>query len=268
MRPFSRIVGIRVTPFRDFSKSFHKQVLRLKSIIMNRKMIFVFTLAVFALTVSTDGATRRKLVKEGNKLYQQEKFDRALVKYIEAMNKGELPEIDFNAGNAHYKAGNFDRAGQVYLKALNGADDNLKAKVFFNAGNTLLKSGDMGNAVSAYINSLKLNPDDMEVKQNLEYALRQIQQQQQQQQEQNQDEQQQKQQLQDQENQQEQQSKPEESEQREEQKAQLQENQIEEQMSEEDVLKILNALMNDEKAVQEKVIKQRMAGRKSKDKKW
>jgi len=229
---------------------------------------------VFA--VSADGATRRKLVKDGNKLYQQENFNQALVKYIEAMNKGELPEIEFNLGNAHYKAGNLERAGQVYLESLSGADDNLKSKALYNAGNTLLKAGDMGNAVSAYINSLKLNPHDMEVKQNLEYALRQIQQQQQQQQEQNQDDsqdeqrQQQKQQQQDQENQQQQEerSEPEESEQQEEQNAQSQENQIEEQMSEEDALKILNALMNDEKAVQEKVIKQRMAGRKSKEKNW
>jgi len=57
--------------------------------------------------------------------------------------------------------------------------DEQKAEVFHNVGNTLLKTKKLKESVGAYTESLKLNPNDLETKYNLSYALKQMQQQEQ-----------------------------------------------------------------------------------------
>jgi len=239
-----------------------------------RKLILLIICVLNALTAQ--GGTRHGLVKQGNKLYGEEKFGDAIAKYLEAYQKGQLPLLDYNLGNAHFKSGALDKAAESYFKSLNNASPELKAKAMHNIGNALLQSGKAEDAVKAYINSLKLNPGDMETKQNLEYALRQMQQQQNQKDKQDKQQQKDKQNQQDQQNKQDQQQKQEQQEQQQQNQQEKQEQEQQqqaqqkpqEQMSEQQALNILNALQNDEKQVQEKVIRQQMAGRKPKDKNW
>jgi len=238
---------------------------------MIRRIILL--IVCFLAVLTANAGTRYGLVKQGNKLYNEEKYGDALAKYLEAYQKGQLPILDYNLGDAHFKSGALDKAAESYLKSLNNASPELKAKAFHNIGNALLQSGKMEDAVKAYINSLKLNPGDKETKQNLEYALRQMQQQQNQkdkqdkQDKQDQKEQQDKQEQQQNQDKQDQQQKQDQQEQQQQQQQQAQQK-PEEQMSEQQALNILNALQNDEKQIQEKVIRRQMAGRKPKEKNW
>jgi tetratricopeptide (TPR) repeat protein len=243
------------------------------------KNIFIpVTIAgIFLSFAPTLAQTRHNLVKDGNKEYEKGEYDEAIARYHTAQRKGNLPEIDFNLGNAHYKSGNLERAAEEYLKTLNDTSATLRSKSLYNLGNALLKAGQPDKAVEAYINSLKLNPEDINTKQNLEYALRMMQQQQQQQKEeqenqdqnQEQNEQQQEQQNQEQkENQEQQQNEQQQEQEQKEQQQRQKEQQEVEQMSEEDALQLLNALQDDEKEVQKKVIQKQMEGKKSKGKNW
>ena len=246
---------------------------------MRKSIILLTNLALLIFSLTATAQTRRKLVEKGNDHYNDQQYNQAISKYGEAFTKGELPQIDFNLGNAFYKSGKLDTAAQMYMQAMNIEDDALKAQIYYNIGNTLAQAGDLKSAIASYINSLKLNPNDIEAKQNLELALQQQQQQQEQQQQQqdseNQEQEQQEQQNQQQEQQQEQQEQEQQQEQQEQQQQQdeqqqqqSQQNQVEQQMTEEQAMQILDALLNDEKAVQEKVIRQQMAGRKPKAKNW
>lgn len=228
-----------------------------------------FTLIFIAVLMIAGGAfagTRHNLVKKGNKAYSKEDWGNAIAKYQEAEQKGSLPVIDYNMGDAFYKSGSYDKAAENYLKSLNGADNKTKASALHNLGNAFLKGGKMQEAISAYKNSLKLNPGDMETKQNLEYCLRQMQKQQNQNQDQNQQDQQ-KQDKQDQQKQQQQEQQDKQKQQQQQQQQQAQQDK-KDQMSEENAKKMLDAMKNDEKQVQQKVMKLKMAGRKPKGKNW
>jgi tetratricopeptide (TPR) repeat protein len=234
---------------------------------MKNLIISLFIILAFLNSVAFAG-TRHSLVKKGNELYQKGGFDKALTNYKEAESKGALPEISFNIGDAQYKTGNIERAVTEYLKSLNGASEELKAKSLFNAGNAFLKAGQADKAIAAYINSLKLNPKDLQTKQNLEYALRQKQQQQNNQQNQQNQQQEQNNEQQDQQQQKQQQNQQQQNQQQQQQEAQQQQTQQQMKMSQEDALKLLDAVKNDEKATQEKVLRLQMAGRKPKEKNW
>ena len=248
---------------------------------MKKVLYIVLALAILASLSSAD--TRHSLVKKGNRHFEQGEFGDSVAKYKEAILKGELPLLDYNLGNALYKDGSLEGAAEAYLNALNGSDPKLKSQAFHNIGNALIQAGKTEEAVKAYINSLKLDPSALDTKQNLEYALRQMQQQQQQDQEQEQDQNQDTEQEQDQEQQQqnqqdqqqqedeqnkEQQQQNEQEQQQDQQQQQQEQQSPEEQMSKQDAMNILDALQNDEKDVQEKVIKQQNAGKKPKEKNW
>jgi len=232
-----------------------------------KKTIYII-LALATLVSLSSADTRHGLVKKGNQHFAAEEWGDSIAKYKEAILQGELPLLNYNLGNALYKEGSLEGAAEAYVNALNGSDPKLKSQAFHNIGNALFQSGMTEEAVKAYINSLKLDPTAMDTKQNLEFALRQMQQQQNQQ---DQDQEQQQQNEQDQQKEDEQEKEQQEQQQdQQDQQQQEQEQQPapEEQMSEQDAKNILDALQNDEKDVQERVIKQQNAGKKPKEKNW
>jgi len=125
----------------------------------------------------------------------------------------------------------------------------------YNLGNSLLKSGKLKESIEAYKNSLRLDPGNMEAKYNLAFAQDRLkeQEQQQQQNQQNQD------QNKDQKNQEQDQNKDQnqdqekKDDQKENEKQDQQQSEQQQSMSREDAERLLNAIANDEKEVQEKV---------------
>ena len=138
-----------------------------------------------------------------------------------------------------------------------------RAKIYHNLGNSLLQSEKYKESIEAYKNALRNNPSDMDTKYNLAYAQN-LKQQQEQQQEQNQDQDQdqdqQNQDQQDQQNQQEQDQQEQQQDQEQQQQDQQEQQQPQQQegkISKEDAQRLLEALANDEKKVQDKVKKEK-----------
>ena len=121
----------------------------------------------------------RQQIRQGNKLYQAEKFNEAEVRYRQSLqqNPQNLKGM-FNLGNALYRQGRFDEAAQLYqgLSSI-ATNDRQKAYAYHNLGNSLLKSQKYAESVEAYKNSLRINPDDEQTRFNLAYAMRQLQEQ-------------------------------------------------------------------------------------------
>jgi len=127
-------------------------------------------------------------------------------------------------------------------------NNKKKSAGLYNLGNSLLKANKLEESIDAYKGSLRLDPKNPEAKYNLAYAqdlLRQ--QQQQQQQKQNQQQQQ------NNKDQNKDQDKEKEQDQNKDQNQQQQQQKDNQTISKEDAERILNALENDEKNVQEKV---------------
>jgi len=219
-------------------------------------------MCLFLLLTGTLNAQKdKKYIRQGNKEYEKNNFSDSEVSYRKAMNKNEKsPDAVFNIGDALYKQNKYEDAGKQFVENINMNDDrNKKSSGFYNLGNSLLKANKLEESIGAYKESLKLQPDNIEAKYNLAYAQDLLKQQEQQQQQQNNKNQDQKdqdkkdqegQQDKDKQDQNEQDSKN--SEQQDQQQNQEQKEQ-QQGISKEDAERLLNAIANDEKNVQEKV---------------
>ena len=214
------------------------------------RIITQMILLVFLIYSATiDAQSDKKYVRQGNKLYEKNSFAESEVSYRKAIdNNKQSPDAVFNIGDALYKQKKFEDAGKQFIENTNmNEDKKKKSNSLYNLGNSLLMANKVQESIDAYKGSLKMNPNNNETKYNLAYAqdlLKQQEQQQQQQQQQNKDNQ-----DQNKEDQKDQNDQNEQDQQNDQKNNQDQQQSI----SKEDAQRILNALANDEKNVQEKV---------------
>ncbi len=228
---------------------------------MEHKYRSVLLIAVFLLGFAgwTFAQADKKFVRQGNREYEKSKFSESEISYRRAIDKNkESADAVFNAGDALYKQKKFEDAGKQFIQNHNmNEDKNKKSASLYNLGNSLLMANKVQESIDAYKSSLKIDPENMETKYNLAYAqdlLKKQQQQQQQkgQQKQNQEKNDQKKDQQNkQDNKDQNQDKKQDQNQNNDQKQQQQQQQ--QGISKEDAERVLNALANDEKNVQEKV---------------
>jgi len=170
----------------------------------------------------------QKLLRSGNKLYNNGKYKEAEIDYRKSFEKNkEYYKGMFNLGDALYKQNNFTESANVFklLTQNNDLDKTTKSNAYHNLGNSMLQDKKYEESINAYKNALKLKPNDTDTKYNLAYAQKKLIQQQQK--NQNKDQQ-----KQDQKKEQQQQQKNE--------------------ISKEDAEKMLNALLNQEKNLKDK----------------
>lgn len=159
-----------------------------------KKFIFVYALLLATLfqvsEIMAQGENR--LIRKGNKAFEESDYQKAEVEYRRALEKNEDSfKGEFNLGGALYQQENFDEAAKTFSRITELADETGdKAGAFYNLGNSLMNKQEYEAAIEAYKNALRHNPDDFNSKYNLEYAMHQLKEQQkQEQQQQNQDEQ-------------------------------------------------------------------------------
>jgi len=195
----------------------------------------------------------RKFIRQGNREYEKEKYSESEISYRRAIDKNKSSgDAVFNSGDALYRQKKFEDAGKQFIESHRmNEDEDKKSASMYNLGNSLLMADKLKESIEAYKNSLKLNPGNMEAKYNLAYAqdmLKKQEQQQQQQQQQNKDNQDQK------KDQDKQEDKNKDQDQQDQQKQdENKQQQQQQEMSKEDAERLLNAIANDEKNVQEKV---------------
>lgn len=225
------------------------------------------SITILVLTgISAFSQADKKLIRKGNREYNRDNFSESEILYRRASDENKSSaEATFNIGDALYRQKKFEDAGKQFADNTNQtADAEKQSASWYNLGNSLLQANKIKESIDAYKNSLKLNPYNTAAKYNLGFAqdLLQEQEQQQQQQQQQQQNQDKDQQNQDQQNQQNQDQQNENNENQKPQPDQQQEKQGEEQeqrISKEDAERLLNALANDEKEIQEKVKREKAA---------
>lgn len=211
--------------------------------------------------------TDRDFVRRGNKLYADSLFVKAEVEYRRALDVNpQSMEAMYNLGNSLLAQQKAEEAMKQYQAAASlipaggrniavADEDKMKlAQIYHNMGVLLQSSQQLDACIEAYKSALRNNPRDHETRYNLTLAMKQRQQQQEQQQ--NQDQQNQDQQKEEEKQEQEQQEQQNQQEQeQQEQQEQQQQPQEQQDMSKENAEQMLNAIMQDEKEIQEKVQK-------------
>lgn len=219
-----------------------------------RNILFIsFLLLTTGLTAQTENAA----IQEGNEKYKKNDYSGAQKKYNDALKENPESEAgNFNLGNALFRQKDYEGAINQYKKAAENTNDpNIRSGAYHNLGNTYLEQKKYEESINSYKQALRNNPEDIDTKYNLAYAQKMMQQMQQQQQK-NEDQKKEDQKKEDQkkENKSEQNKneQPDKEQQKEQQPSQPK------QYTKEELERIMQALNQDDKNVQEKVNKQKV----------
>lgn len=171
------------------------------------------------------------LINKGNEAYKQQQYEKAAEAYKEALEADpNNATAAFNLGNALFKSKKYDEAIKQFEEIKQKTTDkSLQSQSFYNKGVSFSQQKKLEESIEAYKQSLRLNPVDSLARDNLQRALNEKKQQQQQQQQQ-----------QDQKKQQDKKNQP-----------QPKQNKLNQQQ----VQQLLKALEEQEKKLQEKVMK-------------
>ncbi len=243
---------------------------------MRSRFLFILSAATGLLCTTSMFAQKaeRKNVREGNKLYESEKYTESEIAYRKSLEVNPRSvEGTYNLGNALYRQDKLPEAARQYQQAIGQAEKMMEtpegrsrlASVYHNMGNIFMRGQDYVQSVEAYKQSLRLNPSDDETRYNLALAQKLLSDQQSQDQSQDQQNEDQKE-NQEQNQDQQQQQQPQDQEQNQTQ----QQPQSNEQMSKDNAQQILDAFLQDEKDTQEKVKKaqQQHSQRRRVEKEW
>ena len=208
--------------------------------------------------------TDRDYLRSGNKLYNDSLFIKAEVDYRKALELNpKSTDAMFNLANALLMQQKAKEAMEQYESVSKIEKDKEKlAQIYHNMGVILQSSKQLPQCIEAYKESLRNNPKDDETRYNLALAQKQLKDQQQNQQNQDQQQQQQEQ------KEDKQEQNKDQQEQNQDQQQQPQQQQNKNEMSKENAQQLLNAVMQDEKNVQDKVKKQIQIQGKKLEKDW
>lgn len=216
----------------------------------------------------------RQNIRKGNKLFQDQKYDKAEIEYRKAIEVAPKDiEANYDLANTLYRTERGEEAGKIYqelLKEVKLLPKERAADLTHNAGNLAMFGKDYATAIEMYKESLRNRPTDEETRYNLALAQKLLEQQQQDggdedQNEENNEEQDQ------QEQEQPQQPNPQDQPQDESQNKPQEQPASSETMSQDNAEKILEAYLQDEKETQRKVEQmkqQQQKGKKSRPKNW
>lgn len=232
---------------------------------MLQKGYFILLMLLTVSAVAFGQKTDRDYLRSGNKLYRDSLFVKAEVDYRKALEVNPKSSAAlYNLGNALLMQQKAQEAMEQYQAASRLEKDKSKlAQIYHNMGVILQSSKKLPECIEAYKESLRNNPHDNETRYNLALAQKQLKDQQ----NQNQDKQQE--QKQDQKQDEQQQNKDQQDQnKKDQQQNNQQQQQNQNEMSKENAEQLLNAAMQDEKNVQDKVKKQIQIQGKKLDKDW
>ena len=233
---------------------------------MKKCYILSLLLCVGAGQALAQEKTDRDYLRSGNKLYNDSLFIKAEVDYRKALELNpKSTDAMFNLANALLMQQKAMEAMEQYESVSKIEKDKEKlAQIYHNMGVILQSSKQLPQCIEAYKESLRNNPKDDETRYNLALAQKQLKDQQQDQQNQDQQQQQQEQK----EDKQDQNKDQQEQDQKDQQQNQQQQQQNKNEISKENAQQLLNAVMQDEKNVQDKVKKQIQIQGKKLEKDW
>jgi Ca-activated chloride channel family protein len=120
----------------------------------------------------------KRLTATGRKQYEQGNHPESLKQFEQAEKmRPDDPRARFNLADALYKSGRFDEAAALFRSLAADEKGSLAGPSRFNLGNTLFEKKDYPGAIQAYRDALRVVPDDEDTRRNLELAIRELQEQ-------------------------------------------------------------------------------------------
>lgn len=227
---------------------------------LTRKAAAVPILVMILLPGAVWAQSENALVQKGNEAYHKKEYEAAREEYMKATEKNPANEkAKYNLGNALYRTEKSADAIEAYDAAIEYSKLPVeKANAYYNKGVVLQQAKKLPECIEAYKNSLRLNPGDEDARQNLQKALQQQKQQEQQKEKENKDKK----------------KKPRDDDKKkgqqkpEEEKQQTQPKPQPSRMTKKEAEEKLNALLQQEKKLQDKLRKVNAASPEKPEKDW
>lgn len=136
-----------------------------------KKMILVLLCGVISVASYCQQALTN--VQKGNDAYRKGDYKVAADEYGKALAKDPTNQTaKFNLGNTQLKQKNMADAAKQYDDIINKTTDiNLRSKAYYNKGLALVRQQNIDEAIQAFKQALSLNPNDNEIRDNLQKAL-------------------------------------------------------------------------------------------------
>jgi Ca-activated chloride channel homolog len=127
----------------------------------------------FAISNSLLGQNVKDEIIKGNAAYKKNNFTGAENFYRDALKISDSnTTANYNLGNALYRKENTDEAVKAYENTIENSSDNItKEKAYYNKGVAYQKAKKLPECINAYENALMLSPQDEDARQNLQRAL-------------------------------------------------------------------------------------------------
>jgi tetratricopeptide (TPR) repeat protein len=112
-------------------------------------------------------------IGEGNDLYKQKQYDKAITAYNEALKMDPAnTTAKFNIANTLVRQEKNSEAIKLFEEiAKNANETDLKGKAYYNKGVVLSGQQKLEESIEAYKNALLQNPNDTQARENLQKAL-------------------------------------------------------------------------------------------------
>lgn len=115
----------------------------------------------------------RRATREGRSEYERGNHPQALQAFDRASGaRPQDPVVRFNAADGLYKNGRYDEAAALFRALGSDPASPVAAAARFNLGNSLYQKKDYKGAIQAYRDALRAKPGDEDTRRNLELALR------------------------------------------------------------------------------------------------
>jgi Ca-activated chloride channel family protein len=128
---------------------------------------------LLALPAVVNAQDENAAIREGNKLYKNKQYDKALPAYQKAVEQNpQSAAARYNLANARFRSGNLPDAENSYDELIEKTTDkNYKVKGYYNKGVALTNQKKLLESIEAYKNAIKLDPTDEDTRFNLQKAL-------------------------------------------------------------------------------------------------
>lgn len=141
-----------------------------------RAYVLICGLPVFILTAAFLPSSTSDVNRQGNKNFEDKKYEAALERYLAAQVRNPDDAIvRYNSAAALYELGQYKEASEAYQAGLELAskqtslpEEAFRLDLFYNYGNSLYRLGKFDEAMNAYKAALDIDPSDEDAKYNLE----------------------------------------------------------------------------------------------------
>jgi Ca-activated chloride channel homolog len=148
---------------------------------MKQTGIIILLLLVWGTSIQAQN--ERKFIRQGNKFFESAlkdtsrqdtvQFNRSEIEYRKALEKKpDDPKWNFNLADALYKQRKFEESSEKFKEIADRTPDKVeKSRALHNLGNSMLMNNKLDESIAAYKEALRNNPNDVDTKYNLLYAM-------------------------------------------------------------------------------------------------